>query len=91
MCRSALRLGGRRPTFWRDVRRPNGYDRHAQHPAVERSSACCSAAADGLPRLILFMRPDRRLGGYLRPWPINTSGTPGSAVREMASDFVIVP
>jgi methyltransferase (TIGR00027 family) len=73
-CHSALWPGGRRSSFWRGVRRPNGYDRrHAQHPAAERSSACCSAGADGLPRLLLFMRPDlnqaHRDGQFVLRWP----------------------
>ena len=36
-------------------------------PAAERGSACCSAGADGLPRLLLFMRPDRTSGIVHRP------------------------
>src|SRR5664280_21344 len=34
-------------------------------PAAERGSACCSAGAGGLPRLLLLLRPYRR--GYPEP------------------------
>jgi hypothetical protein len=30
-------------------------------PAAERGSACCSAGADGLPRLLLLLRPYQAL------------------------------
>ncbi len=32
-------------------------------PAVERGSACCSAGAGGLARLLLLLRPERHFDG----------------------------
>ena len=36
-------------------------------PAAERGSACCSAGAGGLPRLLLLLRPYRHIGACGKP------------------------